>query len=84
MNEPTTRELNIMIQNLDKNFAEFTVSTKDEFKSLNDKLDKFIEASDQKYSPMAAWSVMKWAGGIVGGILLTAVVAIIISVGINK
>jgi hypothetical protein len=33
---------------------------------------------------MAAWSVMKWAGGIVGGILLTAAVAIIISGGINK
>jgi seryl-tRNA synthetase len=41
-------------------------------------IKEFIETADKRYSPMTCWSVMKYAGAVVGTILITAFMYLVI------
>ena len=46
---------------------------------IEKKLDNFIDCADDKYAPIFAWQVLKWAGAVVGGIIITALMYSIIT-----
>ena len=51
---------------------------RDSIVRIEKKMDKFIECADEKYSPMTAWSVMKWSGAVIGGAILLALLGLIL------
>jgi tetrahydromethanopterin S-methyltransferase subunit B len=73
MNEPTNGELYIMIQNIEEKVDKLTQV-----------VENFIKCADKKYSPMAAWSLWKWLGGIMGGILVASATYVLWGNGIIK
>ena len=54
------------------------VDNKDEHKIILDKMDRWIEASEKKFAPKWVADVIKWAGAIVGAIIITALLGLII------
>jgi tetrahydromethanopterin S-methyltransferase subunit B len=70
---PTNGELYIMIQNIEEKVDKLTTT-----------VENFIECADKKYSPMAAWSVIKWIGITIGGVLIVSATYVMWGDGLIK
>ena len=65
-------EMHEQIKALDNKMEERTVR-------IEDKIDKFINGCDKKYAPILTWSIMKVAGGVIGGALIMALLSTVIA-----
>jgi hypothetical protein len=62
MNEVQTKEFIVMQEDIRY--------IKGDIAEIKGILKDFSCNADKKYSPMAAWNLMKWIGGIIGSILV--------------
>ena len=51
---------------------------KEEHKEILDKIERWIETSEQRFAPKWAADVIKWTGGVVGTAVLIALLSLII------
>jgi hypothetical protein len=56
---------------------------KEDFNKLSGKIDKFIEAADDKFAPILVYRILVWAGGIAGAALIVGLLTLIFRVIIN-
>jgi len=47
-------------------------------KSIEAKLDKFIDGADTRYAPIISWIVIKYVIGVIGGIIISTLMYTII------
>lgn len=57
------------------NMGDDMLEIKATVKEIKKTVESLLTKTDKRYSPMAAWTIIKWTGSIIGGILLGSAIA---------
>lgn len=73
-------KLQIDMAQIQENIAYIKDSVKQnalDHKEIIQKVDNLVSAMDTKYAPRVAWTIMIWAGSIVGGSIILGIIALL-------